>query len=71
MSNPKTKSANTTAASDTDTAAAPQLMSYEVMAEKVKIGKVIAYRTARVNLTNDQADALNSAQPDTVRFLGI
>jgi hypothetical protein len=44
---------------------------YEVLAATVKIGGVIAYRTARVNLTKTQADALNAAQPDTVRFLGI
>lgn len=44
---------------------------YEVLAHELKIGGVIAYRTARVKLTKAQADALNSAQPDSVKFLGI
>lgn len=44
---------------------------YEVLVESVKIGAVIAYRTARVNLTPSQAETLNSIQPDTVRFVGI
>jgi hypothetical protein len=47
------------------------LLKYEVLVDSVKIGAVIAYRTAQVNLTKAQAEALNSAQPDTVRFLGI
>lgn len=47
------------------------LAVYEVLVPSVKIGGVIAYRTARVNLTKEQADALNQNQPDTVRFLGI
>lgn len=47
------------------------LAVYEVLVSEVKIGGVIAYRTARVNLTKDQAEALNAAQPDTVRFVGI
>lgn len=59
---------------DTTSASAAEpapLLSYEVMVDQVKIGKVIAFRTARVNLTKAQADTLNEAQPDTVRFLGI
>lgn len=54
-----------------ETSTAPALAVYEVLCESVKIGGVIAYRTARVNLTQGQANALNSAQPNTVRFLGI
>lgn len=50
---------------------AEKLAIYEVLFPSVKIGAVIAYRTARVNLTKTQADALNAAQPGTVRFLGI
>ncbi len=53
------------------TTTAPALAIYEVLCESVKIGGVIAYRTARVNLTQEQVDALNAAQPGTVRFLGI
>lgn len=45
--------------------------TYEVLVKSVQIGGVIAYRTARVQLTKEQADALNTAQPETVRFLGI
>jgi hypothetical protein len=52
-------------------AAAEPLLKYEVLVDSVKIGAVIAYRTAQVNLTKAQAEALNSAQPDTVKFLGI
>ncbi len=55
----------------TTTGEASPLAVYEVLANEVKIGGVIAYRTARVNLTKEQADALNAAQPDTVRFIGI
>lgn len=50
---------------------APALGIYEVLVPTVKIGGVIAYKGARVNLTQEQADALNKAQTNTVRFLGI
>lgn len=50
---------------------APTLLVYEVLVKSVKIGGVIAYRTARVNITKEQADALNAAQPDTVKLIGI
>lgn len=50
---------------------APPLLVYEVLVKSVKIGGVIAYQTARVNLTKEQADALNAAQADTVKLLGI
>jgi len=53
------------------TTTATGLAVYEVTCESIKIGGVIAYRTARVNLSKDQADALNSNQPGTVRFVGI
>lgn len=56
---------------DTPPPQAPALAIYEVLCESVKIGGVIAYRTARVNLTTEQASALNTAQPGTVKFLGI
>ncbi len=52
-------------------AAPPQLAIYEVRAKSVKIGGVIAYEHARVMLTQAQAEALNAAQADTVKFLGI
>lgn len=51
--------------------AAPATALYEVLVPSVKIGGVIAYRTARVRLTKEQAAALNSNHPETVRFLGI
>ena len=53
------------------TTQAAALAVYEVLAPSVKIGGVIAYRTGRVNLTQEQAVTLNSNQPETVRFLGI
>jgi len=53
-----------------ETPAAP-LLKYEVLAKQLKIGGVIAYRTARVNLTKEDAEAINSNQPESVRFLGI
>jgi hypothetical protein len=56
---------------DTTPTTAPALAIYEVLCESCKIGGVIAYRTARVNLTAEQATALNTAQPGTVKFLGI
>ena len=65
------KETDTTPAAAPATPAAPALAIYEVLCESVKIGGVIAYRTGRVNLTQDQASALNTAQPGTVRFLGI
>jgi hypothetical protein len=37
----------------------------------IKVGAVIASQGARLRLTPQQADALNTAQPGTVRFLGI
>jgi hypothetical protein len=46
-------------------------MLYEVLVPSVKIGAVIAYRTAQVRLTTAEAEALNAAQPETVRFLGL
>lgn len=55
---------------DIDTLAAPTAI-YEVLADCLKIGGVLAYRTARVNLTKEQAEALNAAQPGSVKFLGI
>lgn len=55
---------------DTTTTPATTLI-YEVLVASVKIGGVIAYKTARVNLTKEQADALNAAQAGTVKLLGI
>jgi hypothetical protein len=52
--------------------AAPVLGVYEVLVPgPIKIGGVLAYKTAQVNLTKAQADALNAAQPGTVKFIGI
>lgn len=47
------------------------LLKYEVTAKMIKIGGCLCYRTARVNLTQEQADAINKAQPDSVKFLGV
>lgn len=44
---------------------------YEVLCRELKIRGVIAYRTAQVKLTKAEADALNAAQPDSLKFLGI
>jgi hypothetical protein len=49
----------------------PSPVWYEVLVPSVKIGGAICYRTARVRLTKAAAEALNAAQPNTVRFLGI
>lgn len=67
------KKQNTSDAADTPSpqSTAPALSVYEVLCKSIKVGGVIAYRSARVNLTKEQADALNSAQPGSVRFLGI
>ncbi len=46
-------------------------LKYEVLCETLKVGAVIAYRTAQVNLTKAQADALEAAQPGSVKFLGV
>jgi len=51
--------------------APPSLAVYEVLAPSIKLGGVIAYRSARVNLTKEQAEALNEAQAETVKFIGI
>jgi hypothetical protein len=61
----------TTTTETASVSAAETRLVYEVLADSVKIGGVIAFRTARVHLTKSQAETLNSAQPDTVRFLGI
>jgi hypothetical protein len=57
--------------SETAPDAALSLAVYEVLVDELKVGGVIAYRTARVNLTKEQAAALNDAQPDSVKFIGI
>lgn len=44
---------------------------YEVTCHSVEIGHLICYRTHRLTLTQAQAEALNSAQPGTVKFIGI
>jgi hypothetical protein len=76
MKNDMSKTANTTQGAEgapaaSTTTEAPARVLYEVLAEKLKVGKVIAYRTARVNLTSAQADEINAAAPGTVKFLGI
>lgn len=64
---------NTTAANAAAPAAdPPALLKYEVTCDgPLKVGGVLAYRSARLNLTREQADAINAAQPGSVRFLGI
>lgn len=44
---------------------------YEVTCHSVEIGELLCYRTHRLRLTKEQAAALNDAQPETVRFVGI
>lgn len=44
---------------------------YEVLCRELKIRGVIAYRTARVKLTEAEADSLNKIQPGSLKFLGI
>ena len=52
--------------------AAPALLFYEVLADgPLKVGGALAFRTARLNLTKEQADALLTAVPGCIRFLGI
>lgn len=60
-------------AKNTDKPAAKEepLMSYEVTAAEIKIGAVIAYRTARVKLTKSKADALLDAMPGSLKLLGL
>lgn len=64
---------NTTAANAaTPQADPPALLKYEVTCDgPLKVGGVLAWRGARLNLTQAQADAINAAQPASVRFLGI
>ena len=47
------------------------LLRYRVLVRSVSIRSVTAYCGAEVNLTALQAEALNTAQPGTVEFLGI
>ena len=45
---------------------------YEVLVDgPLKIGGVLAYKTARVNLTKEQADTINANEPGALRFLGV
>ncbi len=60
----------------TDTTAAPAdppaLLIYEITTPgPLKIGSVLAYVGGQVRMTKEHADALNTAQPGSVRFLGI
>jgi len=60
--------------SDTDpsaTASTDPQGIYEVTCHSVEIGELLCYRTHRLTLTLSQAEALNAAQPETVRFVGI
>jgi hypothetical protein len=71
MAKKTTDSAAPDAASATPESA-PVLGVYEVLATgPIKIGGVLAYKTAQVRLTTAQADALNAAQPGSVQFIGI
>lgn len=63
---------DTAANAATPQADPPALLKYEVLCEgPLKVGGVLAYRTARLNLTQAQADAINTAAPGSLRFLGI
>ncbi len=44
---------------------------YEVLADQVHFRSVIAYRTARLTMTAEEAEKLNTFQPGAVKFLGI
>ena len=64
------KNTDTTASSAA--AAATIKLVYEVTAEgPIKVGGVLAFRTARLSLTKDQADAINTAFPDALKCIGI
>lgn len=52
-------------------AAAATLLKYEVMVPELSCGPVTAYRTAVLNLTKAEAEAINSAAPGAVEFRGI
>jgi hypothetical protein len=67
-----TKSDKTSDVSSTPAAAEEPRAVYEVLVNgPTKVGGVLAYQGARLNLTKAQAEALNAAQPGTVKFLGI
>lgn len=68
MKTPTTKPEPAPAAADEIPAA---LLRYRVRVPSVSLGSVTAYCGASVNLTAAQAEALNTAQPGTVEFLGI
>lgn len=55
------------------TAEAPStaLLVYEIIVSELRVSGVIAYQTARVNLTKAQAEAINDAQPGSLKFIGI
>ena len=56
----------------TPDAPAPEpLATYEVICHSVEIGHLLCYRSHRLQLTRSQAEALNTGQPETVRFCGI
>jgi len=66
------KDATTDVSSATPIAAEESRSFYEVLVDgPIKVGGVLAYRTAQVKLTKTQADQLNAAQPGTVKFLGV
>jgi hypothetical protein len=68
----KTASDTTDVSSPNPAVAEEPRSFYEVTAEgPIKIGGVLAYRTAQVKLTKAQADALNAELPGSVKFLGV
>jgi hypothetical protein len=44
---------------------------YEVICHSIEIDHLICYRTHRLRLTKAQADAINTNQPESVRFVGV
>jgi hypothetical protein len=44
---------------------------YEVTCHEVEIDHLICYRTHRLALSQAQADAINTIQPGSLRFVGI
>lgn len=55
----------------TPPAPAPRLIYELTVPGPVKVGGVLAYQGARLNLTAEAAAALNSAMPGALRLLGI
>ena len=67
----KNKTADAGDSGETTHTAEIPLFLYEVTCHSVEIDGLLCYRTHRLRMTKAQAAALNDAQPETVRFVGI